>query len=73
VQWGFVRDSTGTRRDEYDDWTLPDPFIPVDHTLRWTIEVTFLNVRAHLGFETPRQRVARSVQRMDPELLGLYC
>ena len=36
------------------------------------IEVTFQEVRAHLGFETPRQRVANSVQRMAPLLLGVF-
>ncbi|MBI1312079.1 hypothetical protein GC176_12365 [bacterium] len=76
VRWVFVRDNTGTRRDEYEYCTLPGQFTPaeiVSHdTQRWTIEVTFQEVRAHLGFETPRQRVARSVQRMAPFLLGLY-
>jgi len=32
-------------------------------TRRWSIEVTFEEVRAHLGFETTRQRVAKSVLR----------
>lgn len=76
VQWVFVRDSTGTRRDEFYYCTLPDQFTPAEivgyYTQRWTIEVTFQEVRAHLGFETPRQRVASSVQRMAPLLLGLY-
>ena len=42
------------------------------YTQRWTIEVTFQEVRAHLGFETPRQRVANSVQRMAPFLLAVF-
>jgi hypothetical protein len=32
-------------------------------TARWQIETTFQEMRAHLGFETPRQRVAKSVLR----------
>ena len=76
VQWVFVRDVTGTRRDEYFFSTQPGVFTPQQivslYTQRWTIEVTFREVRDHLGFETPRQRVAQSVLRMAPCLLGLF-
>ena len=41
-------------------------------TRRWSIEVTFQEVRAHLGFETTRQCVAASVLRAAPCLLGLF-
>jgi hypothetical protein len=41
-------------------------------TTRWSIEVTFQEVRAHLGFHTPRQRCRRSVLRTGPCLLGLF-
>ena len=41
-------------------------------TARWPIETTFQEVRAHLGFETPRQHVAKSVLRTAPCLLGLF-
>jgi hypothetical protein len=41
-------------------------------TERWCIEVTFQEVRAHLGFHTPRQRCRRSVLRTGPCLLGLF-
>lgn len=76
VQWVFVRDDTGSRRDEYYYCTAPGLFSEAEivsyYTQRWTIEVTFQEVRAHLGFDTPRQRVANSVQRMAPLLLGLF-
>ncbi len=76
VRWVFVRDETGTRRDEFVSPTQPELFTPAEivsfYTQRWTIEVTFQEVRAHLGFETPRQRVANSVQRMAPFLLGVF-
>lgn len=39
---------------------------------RWPIEVTFEEVRAHLGFHTPRQRCRQSVLRSGPCLLGLF-
>ena len=42
------------------------------YTLRWSIEVTFEEVRALLGFETTRQRSRNSVLRTAPCLLGLY-
>lgn len=39
---------------------------------RWAIEVTFEEVRAHLGFATTRQRCRASVLRAAPCLLGLF-
>jgi hypothetical protein len=39
---------------------------------RWAIEVTFQEVRAHLGFHTTRQRCRQSVLRMGACLLGLF-
>jgi hypothetical protein len=39
---------------------------------RWAIEVTFEEVRAHLGFATTRQRCRNSVLRAAPCLLGLF-
>ena len=66
VGWVFVRDDTGTRRDEYyySTDTALSPVRTVSlFTCRWPIETTFQEVREHLGFETPRQRVANSVLR----------
>ena len=39
---------------------------------RWNIEVTFEEVRAHLGFETQRQWSSRAIERTTPALLGLF-
>ncbi len=39
---------------------------------RWNIEVTFEEVRAHLGFETQRHWSVRAVERTTPCLLGLF-
>jgi hypothetical protein len=39
---------------------------------RWNIEVTFEEVRAHLGLETQRQWTTRAVGRTTPCLLGLF-
>ena len=39
---------------------------------RWNIEVTFEEVRAHLGLETTRHWCRRSVLRVTPLVLGLF-
>ena len=40
--------------------------------LRWQVEVTFEEARAHLGMETQRQGSAQAVARTTPCVLGLY-
>jgi hypothetical protein len=75
VRWVYVRDEQGHHADEClfsTDTTMSPRQIISLYTLRWSIEVTFEEVRAHLGFETTRQRVKNSVLRMAPCLLGLY-
>ncbi len=75
IRWVFVRDLQGTHRDEYfysTDPSLTAQQIVSWFTARWPIETTFQEVRAHLGLETTRQHVARSVLRMAPCLLGLF-
>src|SRR6202007_1822875 len=39
---------------------------------RWQLEVTFEEVRAHLGVETQRQWSDRAILRTTPVLLGLF-
>lgn len=39
---------------------------------RWNIEVTFEEVRAHLGFETQRQWSDRAIERTTPCLFGVF-
>lgn len=75
VRWLFVHDCQGTHRDEY--FYSTDPMMPPEqivglYTGRWSIEVTFQEVRAHLGFTTLRTWSARSVLRTAPCLLGLF-
>lgn len=75
VRWVFVHDLSGTHRDEYfysTDPTLPPEQIVSLYTGRWGIEVTFQEVRAHLGFATPRNWSVKSVLRTAPCLLGLF-
>jgi DDE superfamily endonuclease len=39
---------------------------------RWNIEVTFAELRAHLGFETQRHWSTRAIGRVTPCLFGLF-
>ena len=75
VRWVFVHDVQGTHRDEYfytTDTSLSLQQIVSWFTARWPIETNFQEMRAHLGFETPRQYVAKSVLRTAPCLFGLF-
>lgn len=75
VRWVYTHDVQGTHRDDY--FYSTDPELDPRHiitwfTARWPIETTFQEVRAHLGFESTCQRVANSILRTGPCLLGLY-
>lgn len=74
-RWVHVRDREGTHRDDYvysTDPSLAPAQIVSYFTDRWPIETTFREVRNHLGFETTRQRIDKSVLRAAPCLLGLF-
>jgi len=75
VRWVFVHDIQGTHRDEYfyttDVTMCPEQIVSL-YTGRWSIEVTFQEVKTHLGFTTPRNWSKKSVLRTGPCLLGLY-
>jgi hypothetical protein len=75
VRWVFVHDLTGTHRDEYffsTDATMTPKEIIEIYTGRWSIEVTFEEMREHLGLETTRGWKRETVLRMVPCLFGLY-
>lgn len=40
--------------------------------MRWQLEVTFQEVRRHLGFESQRQWSDLAIRRTTPALLGLF-
>lgn len=75
VRWVYVRDLTGTHREEYffttDPQMSPKQIIET-FTGRWAIEVTFEEMRAYLGLETTSGRTQNTVLRMAPSLFGLY-
>jgi DDE superfamily endonuclease len=75
VLWVYVRDCTGTHRDDYfftTDVKLSAQAVIETFTGRWNIETTFQEMRAYLGLETTRGRCAHTVLRVAPCLFGLY-
>jgi DDE superfamily endonuclease len=75
VLWVFVRDLTGTHREEYfftTDVGLTPKQVIECFTGRWSIETTFQEVRAYLGLETTRGWKKETVLRVAPCLFGLY-
>jgi DDE superfamily endonuclease len=75
LRWVFVRDLSGTHRDEFFYSTDPalNPEAVVGHyAWRWNIETTFQELRSHLGLETTRGWCRRTVPRAAPLLFGLY-
>lgn len=75
VRWVFVRDKTGTHRDEYFFTTDPSlsPTAVIGYYCgRWNIETTFQEARCCLGLETTRGWCKKTVLRAGPCLLGLY-
>ncbi len=75
VRWVFVKDATGTHRDEYlfttDPGLAPDAVVGI-YCGRWNIETTFQEARSALGLETTRGRCRATVLRAAPCLFGLY-
>jgi hypothetical protein len=54
-----------------------DPQVPAKQIIswfiaRWNIEVTFEELRAHLGFETQRQWSDKAIERTTPCLFGIF-
>jgi hypothetical protein len=75
IRWVFVHDLDGTHEDRYffcTDPSMTSGQIVTLYTARWSIEVTFQEVRQHLGFATPRSWRRNSVLRIAPCLLGLF-
>ena len=75
IKWVAVRDPEGVLRTESffctDLNAAPDQILRW-FILRWNIEVTFEELRTHLGFETQRQWSDKAVARTVPCLFGLF-
>jgi DDE superfamily endonuclease len=75
IRWVFVRDTTGTHRDEYFFTTgrgLGPTAVIGHYGGRWNIEATFQELRSELGLETTRGWCKKTVLRAAPCLFGLY-
>jgi hypothetical protein len=75
IRWVLVRDPHG--KFETKALLCTDPTAqPLDiltwFVRRWQVEVTFEEVRAHLGVETQRQWADQAIARTTPILLGLF-
>jgi hypothetical protein len=75
IRWVLIRDPLQKFRTQAllcTDLTA-DPLRVISwFVLRWQLEVTFHQVRAHLGMETQRQWAERAIVRATPALLGLF-
>jgi DDE superfamily endonuclease len=75
IRWVLVRDPKGkfeTRALLCTDVHQSPRQILEWFLLRWQVEVTFQEVRAHLGVETQRQWSNLAIARTTPVLLGLF-
>src|SRR3954463_719395 len=75
IRWVLLRDPRGRFDPQALLCTDParDPLQIVRWFVRrWRVEVTFREVRDHLGVETQRQWSARAIARTTPCLLGLF-
>ena len=73
--WVLIRDPEGEFKTQAllctDRWADPVQVITW-FVQRWQLEVTFEEVRAHLGVETQRQWADAAIARVTPALLGLF-
>ena len=75
IRWVLVRCPQGGFADQAfmcTDLDAPPTQLLAWVVLRWNIEVTFEDVREHLGVETQRQWSDKAIARTAPILLGLY-
>jgi hypothetical protein len=75
IRWVLIRDP----EDWYEtvcllctDQAATPPSIVDWFVMRWQLEVTFEEVRRHLGVETQRQWSDKAIARTTPLLLGLF-
>ena len=75
IRWVLIRDPQGIFDPQALLCTDPsaDPTQILEwFVLRWQLEVTFQEVRTHLGVETQRQWSDLAIARTTPALLGLF-
>ena len=75
VRWVLIRDPRGDFKTQAllcTDLGADPQKILSWFVMRWQLEVTFQEVRRHLGFETQRQWSDLAIRRTTPALLGLF-
>jgi hypothetical protein len=75
IRWVLLRDPLGQFEPQALLCTDPtkDPLCVIGWFVqRWSVEVTFREVRDHLGFESQRQWSDPAIARTTPCLLGLF-
>jgi hypothetical protein len=75
IRWVLIRcpdDSFKPQAIFCSDTQVPAHQILRWFVARWNIEVTFAELRAHLGFETQRQWSDKAIERTIPCLCGLF-
>ena len=75
IRWVLIRDPLGQFEPQAllcTDTAVQAPQIIAWFVLRWQLEVTFQEVRAHLGVETQRQWSDLAIARTTPALFGLF-
>jgi hypothetical protein len=75
VRWVLIRDPRGEFKTQAllcTDLEADPQKILSWFVMRWQLEVTFQEVRRHLGFETQRQWSDLAIRRTTPALLGLF-
>jgi len=75
IRWVLIRDPAGkfaTQALLSTNLAATPPQIIEWFVMRWQVEVTFEEARAHLGVETQRQWNGLAIARTTPCLLGLY-
>ena len=75
IRWVLIRDPKGKFKSQAllcTDLTAKPEQILKWFVMRWQLEVTFHEVRDHLGVETQRQWSDWAIARTTPTLLGLF-
>jgi DDE superfamily endonuclease len=75
LRWVLLRDPAGQFEPQAllrTDSTVAPSRVIAWFVARWPLEVTFHEVRAHLGVETQRQWSDLAILRTTPALLGLF-
>ena len=75
IRWVLIRDPEGEFKPQAllcTDLSADPERIVRWYVMRWQLEVTFQEMRRHLGFETQRQWSELAIRRTTPALMGLF-